>query len=115
MKGRSRILELLAVEIAAIILMLSCASSRPLQAITVHVPSGFAGTIRIATCIPAAPATDISLNSSGAAETSACPSRETSVDVVVMRGDQRYTPAPENVSILRTGDGIATAIRIDIR
>jgi hypothetical protein len=115
MRGQSRILELLAVEVATIVLMLSCASSRPLQAITVHVPSGFTGTIRVSTCNPAAPATDISANSSGVSETSACPSRETGVDVVVMRGDQRYTPAPESVSILRTGDGIATSLRIEVR
>jgi hypothetical protein len=113
--GRSRIPQLLAVQSAAIFLMLSCASSQPSQRLTVHVAPGFVGPLHLGTCVPSASASEISANSAGMGETSACPSRETGVTIVVVRGEQQYSLAPGDVSILRTGDGIATSIRAEVR
>jgi hypothetical protein len=114
-RGRSRILQLLAVQSGAIFLMLSCASSQPSQRLTVHLVPGFVGPLHVSTCVPSASANDITANSAGMGETSACPSRETSVTIVVVRGDQQSTLAPGDVSILRTDDGIATSIRATVR
>jgi hypothetical protein len=113
--GRSRIVQLLAAQSAAIFLMLSCASSQPSQRLTVHVAPGFVGPLHLSTCVPSASASDISANSAGMGETSACPSRETGVTIVVVRGEQQSSLAPGDVSILRTGDGIATSIRAEVR
>jgi hypothetical protein len=102
---------LLAVQLGAISLMLSCASSRPPQRLTVHVAPGFSGSIRLSPCLSSAPATDIFLDDQGMAATSACPSRDASIEIVVLRGDQRLTITSDHISISRTGDGIPTRIQ----
>lgn len=111
----SRIPQLLAAQLVAIFLVLSCASSQPPQTLTVRIAPGFSGTIHLSTCIVSAPATDISTDKDGAGQTSACPAREASIAIVVVRDDHQYTIGPENVSVLRTGDGLATSIQTDIR
>jgi hypothetical protein len=106
---------LLAIQIGAISLMLSCASSQPVQRLTVRVPSGFVGAIHLDTCVPSASASDLSTNSVGAGATSACPARDGNIEITVVRGDRKYTVAPSDVSISRTGDGIPTGIRAEVR
>ena len=106
---------LFAVEIGAISLMLSCAWSRPPERFTVRVATGFTGTAHIATCVQSAPATDLAVDQQGIGATSACPSNGTAVELTVLRGDQSYVIAAEDVSIARTADGIPTSIKAEIR
>jgi hypothetical protein len=106
---------LFAVQIGAISLMLSCASSQPPERFTVRVAAGFTGTIHVNTCVPSAPATDLTVDEQGVGATSACPSRDATVELTVLRADQQYTVAAPDISILRTGDGIPTSIRAEIR
>jgi hypothetical protein len=96
-------------------LVLSCASSQPPQTLTVHIAPGFTGTIHVSTCVASAPAADVSTDIDGAGQTSACPARNASVAIAVVRGHQQYTIGPEKVTVLRTGDGLATSIQASIR
>jgi hypothetical protein len=106
---------MLAVQIGAVFLLLSCASSQPSQQVRVHVTPGFSGTIHLAACVSSAPATDISTGPGGTADTSVCPRTDGIVAIVVVKGDRESTVAPEDISISRTGDGIATSINAQVR
>jgi hypothetical protein len=79
------------------------------------VASGFSGTIRLAACVSSAPATDISTDAQGAADTSVCPRTDGTVAIVVIQGGRESIVAPEDISISRTGDGIATSISAQVR
>jgi hypothetical protein len=106
---------LLAVEVGALSLLLSCGFGHPPQRLTLRVGPQFSGTVRIDTCVPAAPAAELLADSRGGAETSSCPSSDEPVELVVLRGDQRYKIHAENVVIERTGDGIPTYIEAEFR
>ena len=106
---------LFAVQIGAISLMLSCASSHPPERFTVRVAAGFTGTLHINTCVQSAPATDLTIDNRGIGATSACPSPDATVELTVQRGDKRYTLTAPDISISRTGDGIPTSIKAEIR
>jgi hypothetical protein len=112
---RSNVPLLLGVQIGALSLMLSCASSHPPERFTVRVQPEFTGTVHIQTCVQPAPATDLVIDNQGAGATSACPSSDATVELTVLRGDQRYVIAAQDVSIDRTGDGIPTSIKAEIR
>jgi hypothetical protein len=111
----SRVSVLLGLEIAAVSLLLSCGLSHPPQRLTVHVAPRFTGTVHISTCVQSAPNADLTADEQGVAATSACPSSDEAVELVVLRGDQSYKIAAEDVSIMRTGDGIPTTIQAEIR
>jgi hypothetical protein len=110
----SRLSVLLALEVAALSLLFSCGFSHPPRRLTVHVASGFTGTVHISTCVQSAPNADLTADNQGMAATSACPSSDEAVDLVVLRGGQSYKIAAEDVSIARTGDGIPTTIQAEI-
>jgi hypothetical protein len=111
----SRVFVLLALEVGALSLLLSCGFSRPPQRLTVHVAPGFTGTVHISACVQSAPNADLTVDNQGAAATSACPSSDQAVELVVLRGEQSYKIAATDVSIARTGDGIPTTIQAEIR
>jgi hypothetical protein len=106
---------LLALQIGAVFLLLSCGSNQASERLRVHVAQGFAGTIHLAACVSSAPATDISTDAQGTAATSVCPRTDGAVAIVVIRGGRESTVAPEDISVSRTGDGIATSIKAQIR
>lgn len=106
---------LFAVQIGAISLMLSCASSNPPERFTVRVAAEFTGTLHISTCVQSAPATDLTIDNQGVGATSACPSPNATVELTVLRGDQKYTITAPDISISRAGDGISTSIKAEIR
>ena len=115
MVQRSFVPRLLILQLSGIFLLLSCGSVRAPLRIRVHVAPGFAGTMRLAACVSGAPADEIAVDAQGMANTSACPGPDRSVTVVVVEGSREYTAAPGDVSIPRTGDGIATSIEARIR
>ena len=115
MTRQSFVPRLLIMELAAIFLLLSCASMQPPQKLRVHVAPGFSGTIRLAPCDSNAPAAEVSTDTQGVASTAACPSLNGAVAVVVVQGDREYTASADEVVIRRTGDGIAISIDIRVR
>jgi hypothetical protein len=115
MTRRSFVPRLLALQLAAIFLLLSCATSRPPQRLKVHVPPGFAGTIQLSPCVSSAPAAEISTDAQGRADTSVCPHADGNLEIVLIQGNREYTAARDDISIPRTGDGIATSINVRVR
>jgi hypothetical protein len=107
--------RLLVVQLAAIFLLLSCASTRPPQKVRVHADPGFSGTIRLAPCDSKAPLNEISVDAQGVGNTAACPGTDGALAVVVVQGTREYSAATNEVTIRRTGDGIATSIEIRVR
>jgi hypothetical protein len=115
MTRQSFVPRLLALQLGAIFLLLSCASTRPPQKLRVHVSPGFSGTIRLAPCDSNAPANEVSTDAQGVGNTAVCPSQDGAVSIVVVKGDREYTAAASDVAIRRTGDGIATSIEVLLR
>jgi hypothetical protein len=115
MNRQSFVPRLLVLQGAGIFLLLSCASTRPPQRLRVHVTPGFVGTLQLTPCVSGALAAEVSTDGHGVGSTSLCPSSDGSVVIVVIRGSQQYTSAAEDVTIRRTGDGIATSIDIRLR
>jgi hypothetical protein len=107
--------RLLALQLGAIFLLLSCASTKPPQKLRVRVDPGFSGTIRLAPCDSNAPLNEIATDAQGVGNTAACPGADGAVSIVVVQGGQEYTAAASDVAIRRTGDGIATSIEIRTR
>lgn len=107
--------RLLVLQLSAIFLLLSCASTRPPQKLRVRVAPGFNGTIRLAPCDAQAPAGEVSTDAQGVGTTAACPSQDGAVAIVVVQGNREYSAAAEDVTIRRTGDGIATSIEVRLR
>jgi hypothetical protein len=113
--GRSCIPRLLIAQISAIFMMLSCASSQPLRRITVHTVPEFTGTLRISTCVSGTSGSEISADAQGMASTSLCPGQNVNVEIMVVQGSRQSVVAHEDVSISRTGDGIPTTIKAEVR
>jgi len=107
--------RLLVLQLAAVFLLLSCASTRPPQRLRVRVVPGFTGTLRLTPCAAGALAAEISADASGAANTAICPSTDVGVVIVVVQGDREYAAAPQDIAIGRTGDGIPTSITVRMR
>jgi hypothetical protein len=107
--------RLLALQLGAIFLLLSCASTRPPQKLRVRVAPGFNGTIRLAPCDGGAPANEVATDAQGVGNTAACPGQDGSVAITVVQGNREYSAAAEDVTIRRTGDGIATSIEIRMK
>jgi hypothetical protein len=114
MTRRSFVPRLLALQLGAIFLLLSCATSRPPQRIRVRVAPGFAGTIQLSPCVSGAPVAEISTDALGRADTSACPHADGNLEIVLLQGSREYTVARDDISIPRTGDGIATSIYVRV-
>jgi hypothetical protein len=112
MTRQSFVPRLLVLELAAVFLLLSCASTRPPQRLRVRVAPGFGGTLQLTPCAGGAGGPEISADANGAADTAICPSADAGVVIVVVQGDREYTAAPEDISIRRTGDGIPTSIAV---
>jgi hypothetical protein len=91
MTRQSFVPRLLVLELAAVFLLLSCASTRPPQRLRVRVAPGFGGTLQLTPCAGRAGGPEISADANGHRE---------------------YTAAPEDISIRRTGDGIPTSIAV---
>jgi hypothetical protein len=115
MTRRSFVPHLLAMQVGAIFLLLSCASSRPPQRIRAHVAPGFSGTIHLIPCVSGAPIAEVFTDEQGRADTSVCPQTAGAVVIVLVKESREYTVATEDISISKTGDGIATSINVRIR
>jgi hypothetical protein len=105
--------RLMFLQLGAIFLLLSCASTRPPQGITVRVAPGFAGIVQLTPCVAGAGA-DVTADARGMANTSVCPSGGGNVSVAIVQAERQFTAAAQDVEIRRTGDGIATSIDIRV-
>jgi hypothetical protein len=112
MTRQSFVPRLLVLELAAVFLLLSCASTRPPQRLRVRVVPGFSGALQLTPCAAGAPVAEISADANGAADTAICPGADAGVVIVVVQGDREYTAAPQDIAIRRTGDGIPTSITV---
>jgi hypothetical protein len=115
MTRQSFVPGLLVLQLAAVFLLLSCASTRPPQRLRVRVVPGFSGTLQLTPCAAGAPVGEISADANGAANTAICPSADGGMVVVVVQGNREYTAAPQDIVIRRTGDGIPTSIIVRMR
>lgn len=105
----------LAFNLSAIFLMLSCGSSNPPKRLTVRVESGYSGPIHIEACVKSSSASDISVDARGFGSTSLCPSSDDRIQLTIIRGNQTVVASSSEINISRTGDGIATSIETKIR
>jgi hypothetical protein len=112
---RSNLLYLSALFLGAIFLMLSCGSSVSPAHLIVHVPPHFSGPVHVMTCVNGAPAGQVQLDAQGMGKSSLCPEPDRFVELEIIREDGHYTLNKSEVRILRTGDGIATAIEGQVR
>jgi hypothetical protein len=115
MTRQSFVPRLLALQVAAAFLLLSCGLTRPPQRLRVRVVPGFSGTLHLTPCAGGAPVAEISADANGAANTALCPSADGGVVIVVVQGNRQYAAAPEDIAIQRTGDGIPTSIAVRMR
>jgi hypothetical protein len=104
--------RLLALQLGAIFLLLSCASTKPPQKLRVRVAPEFNGTIRLSPCDANAPAGEISADAQGVGSTAACPNQDGAIAIVVVQGNRETPVVASDVAIRRTGDGIPTSIEI---
>jgi len=107
--------SLLVLELGALSSLLSCGLANPPQRLTLRVDPGFRGRVHISTCVQSAPAAEITADSQGAAATSICPTSDQAVELVVVRAGQSHKITAQEISVLRTGDGIPTSIQADVR
>jgi hypothetical protein len=105
---------LLAVPVTSALLLFSCGSRRAPQQLTVQVPDDFSGALRIRACQQGAALDKLDADAKGSAATSACFHKEEQVTLLIVRGSKTYRISPEDVMILRTGDGLATEIRAQV-
>jgi hypothetical protein len=99
------------VTIFCALLLFSCAAAKSAQQITVQVPDEFAGTLQIDPCDRSASVDHILADAKGAAATSACPHRGDQITLIIVRAGKTYRVIPENVTIVRTGDGLPVRIQ----
>ncbi len=112
---RSNLLYLSALFLGAIFLMLSCGSSVSPAHLIVHVPPHFSGAVHIMTCVNDAPVGDVQLDEQGLGKSSLCPEPNRFVELEIVKDGGHYTLNKSEVRILRTGDGITTAIEGQVR
>ncbi len=96
------------------LLMLSCASSSHPDHLAVHVPPRCAGMLHVDTCVPGAPADDVSVDEHGKGKTSLCPAVDHTVEIEVIGTGRHYKLVSPEVHIERTGDGIATSVEVQL-
>jgi hypothetical protein len=104
------ILILLAVPETSALLLFSCGSRSAPQQLTVQVPDDFSGALRIRACQEGAALDKLAVDAKGSAATLACFHKREQVTLLIVRGGKTYRISPKDVTILRTGDGLATEI-----
>jgi hypothetical protein len=95
-------------------LLFSCGAAKSAQEIAVQVPDHFAGTLQIAPCNASATKDHVTANDKGVAQTSSCPQSGQAVTLVIVRGSQMQRITPENVQVMRAGDGIPVRIQATV-
>src|SRR5215467_5546236 len=99
------------ITVLSALLLFSCGAAKSAQEITVQVPDHFAGTLQIAPCNANAAKDHVTVDEKGAGQTSSCPQPGQAVTLVIVRGDQVQRITPENVQVMRAGDGIPVRIQ----
>ena len=110
----SLIIVSLAVPVTSALLLFSCGSRSAPQQLTVQVPDDFSAELRIRACQDGAARDKLAADAQGGATTSACFRREEQVTLLIVRRGKTYRISPEDLTILRTGDGLATEIRAQL-
>lgn len=102
------------VPVLSALLLFSCAAAKSAQEITVQVPEEFSGLVKIDPCESKASADHISVDAKGLAATSSCPKTGQQVTLVIVRAGKTYRITPENVAVLRAGDGLPVRIQATV-
>jgi hypothetical protein len=102
------------VPVLSALLLFSCAAAKSAQEITVQVPPEFTGMVLINPCDPKATADHALVNARGLAATSACPKPGQQVTLLIDRAGKTYRISPENVIVLRAGDGLPVEINATV-
>jgi hypothetical protein len=100
------------------LLLVSCAAKKTTVRLTVRVPEGFIGSIRIDACKTAAAADDILIDRAGHGETSICAaSRDLRLAVVrsAPRQGEEGRPVEVPARLVETGDHILAEIVAEVR
>jgi hypothetical protein len=90
-------------------ILLSCAAKPKPVEITVEVPLGYKGTLRISPCSEQAKRAQPS--EEGRAYARECPKPGQEIEVVIMEGAQSIHIPSQKLNISKTGDGIPVEIR----
>jgi hypothetical protein len=104
---------LLLATIFATFLLFSCAAKQAPREIIVTVPANFSGELSLSPCSGAGASAQVTVDAKGAAATSVCPRPGETVVLTVVKAGKRPSDRipPEEVNILRAGDGLPVAIR----
>jgi hypothetical protein len=104
------ITTLLLATIFATFLLFSCAAKQAPREIIVTVPANYTGEITLDPCSSHS-STEVAVDASGNASTSACPHAGETVTLKVMKGGVSYRVPANDVTIERAGDGIPVVIK----
>jgi hypothetical protein len=102
------------VPVLSALLLFSCGAARSAQEIMVQVPEEFTGTVKIDPCESKASVDHVLVDAKGLAATSACPKPGQRVTLLIVRAGKTYRITPENVAVLRAGDGLPVRIQASV-
>jgi hypothetical protein len=91
--------------------MMSCGARSGPDQIKVIAPASYSGPIAIKPCVTGAAADNVTLDQSGAGQTSVCPVAK-GVELIVIRGSKSDHVTAE---VVQTGDGIAIGITSEVK
>ncbi len=108
------IIVLLAVPMTSALLLFSCGSRVAAQQVTVQVPDDFTGVLRIKPCAVDGNLDKVVADQKGSAATSACPRNSEQIMLQIVRAGKTYSVSPQDIAIVRTGDGLPIEIRAQV-
>jgi hypothetical protein len=105
-----RVLVLLSLPVFSSLFLFSCGARKSPKQIAIRVGDDFAGVLRIRPCAASGSVDNLSADERGAAETSVCPYDSEQITLLVSRAGKTYRISPENVTVVRAGDGLPVSI-----
>ena len=105
---------LLLATVFAAFLLYSCGAKQAPRELTVTVPADYSGQVTLDPCAKGLPA-EVTVDSHGTAQTSACPKPGETVTLTVVKGGQNYRIPTNEVTIERAGDGLPVAIKAHVQ
>ena len=105
---------LLLATVFAAFLLYSCGAKQAPRELTVTVPADYSGQVTLDPCAKGLPA-EVTVDSHGTAQTSACPKPGETVTLTVVKGGKNYRIPTNEVTIERAGDGLPVAIKAHVQ
>jgi hypothetical protein len=105
---------LLLATVFAAFLLYSCGAKQAPRELKVKVPADYSGPVTLDPCSDGLSA-EVTVDSRGTAQTSACPKPGETVTLTVVKGDQNYRVPTNEVTIERAGDGLPVAIKARVQ